>query len=99
MPAWRPPRRGVTMREPVRRGKAGRTAVVTERSQVASSPIDGEAIARPMNAFRWLMLVLIAAQSAAGADSRGTFSERGGMPYEAFTELPASRLEIGGGEI
>jgi hypothetical protein len=52
-----------------------------------------------MNALRWLMLVLIAARGAAAADSRGTFSERGGMPYEAFAELPISRLEIGGGEI
>jgi hypothetical protein len=52
-----------------------------------------------MNALRWLMLVLIAARGAAAADSRGRFSERGGMPYEAFAELPISRLEIGGGDI
>jgi hypothetical protein len=52
-----------------------------------------------MNAFRCITLVLIAAGSAAAADSRGMFRERGGMPYEAFAELPISRLEIGGGEI
>jgi hypothetical protein len=52
-----------------------------------------------MNALRWLMVILIAARGAVAADSRGTFNEHGGMPYEAFAELPISRLEIGGGEI
>jgi hypothetical protein len=52
-----------------------------------------------MKAFHWIALVLVASSSAAAADSRGTFSERGGMPYEAFAELPISRLEVGGGEI
>jgi hypothetical protein len=52
-----------------------------------------------MRAFHWIALVLVASSSAAAAESRGTFSERGGMPYEAFAELPISRLEVGGGAI
>jgi hypothetical protein len=52
-----------------------------------------------MKAFHWIALVLVASSSAAAAESRGTLSERGGMPYEAFAELPISRLEVGGGAI
>jgi hypothetical protein len=52
-----------------------------------------------MKSFRCIVLVLVALSSAAVADSPGAFSERRGMPYEAFAELPISGLEVGGGAI
>ncbi len=47
----------------------------------------------------WVALGLVACAGVATAQSSGGFGEQRGMPYEAFSTLPISRQEIGGGVI
>src|SRR6266446_2438734 len=54
---------------------------------------------RGMNAALWIALTLVPASNVVGPSPLGVVHQKGGMPYEAFDQLPVSRLPVGGGTI